>query len=258
MSEDASDYVLFEVDGPVARITLNRPERLNAITLPRSRVLNAAIRRFDQDPDLRVAVISGKGRSFHAGRDIKDQAVSGESPTEGVDEDITNYGIPPTDKIIVTSARGHAIGAGGYLLMAGDIRIVSRTIKYGLLEVPTAVLGPYWLSAAERLPPAVAFRVAVLGDMLTPDELLQYGLVTAMVEDDELEAETQKWVDRLLALPPKHAQVTKRLMREAGYQYSREVFDAEHKVRAELDALSDTQEAALAFAEKRPPHFKGE
>lgn len=257
MDDDASDYVTFEADGPIARITFNRPDRLNAITLSRSRVLNAAIRRFDEDPDLRVAVISGEGRSFHAGRDMKEQADSGDSPTKGVDEDISNYGIPPTEKIIVTSARGHAVGVGGYLLMAGDIRIGSRTLKYRLPEVETAVLGPYWLSVAELLPPAVAFRVAVLGDLLTPDELLQYGLVTAIVEDDELETETQRWVDRLLSLPPRHVQETKRLMKKSGYQYSPAVFEAEQKVRAELDALADTREAALAFSEKRSPKFLG-
>ena len=255
MSSETDSYVEYEVDGPVATITLNRPDKLNAITLPRQRELTEAIRRFDRDPKLHIAVLRGKGRSFCAGRDLKYQAESGESPTKEVESDLTNYGLPHTDKILVTSAKGHAIGAGGYFLMAGDVRIVSDTIQFGLLEVPTAVLGPYWIAVAERLPPAVAFRVAVIGDMLSPDELVRYGLVTELVPEDDLEDATRRWVERLLELPPQHAKATMRLMRELGYRYTREAFARDQEVRGELDALADTREAALAFKEARKPSF---
>src|SRR5229473_6190439 len=150
MSEEA--YVLYKKDGPVVTITLNRPKKLNAITVERSHEVMAAFRRFNADPEAYIAVFNGNGRSFCSGRDLTAQADSGRSPTEGVDSEVTTYGIPPVDKLIITSCRGHAIGAGGYMAMSGDIRVVSDTFRFALAEVPTAVLGPYWIQAAENLP----------------------------------------------------------------------------------------------------------
>lgn len=258
MNEEIQNYVEYEVNGPVATITLNRPEKLNATTLPRLKVLNDAIRRFDRDPNLWIAVLRAKGRSFCAGRDITHQAETGESPSEGGDRDINEYGLPRTGKILVTSGRGHAIGAGAHFLLAGDVRVVSENLQFGMREVPTAVIGPYWIGVGEHLPPAIAFRVAVMGDDLSADELIRYGLVTAVVKDDELEQETERWVNRLLQLPPAHAIQTKRMLRENGYQYTQAVNDRELHVRSVLDALADTREAAQAFAEKRKPHFTGQ
>jgi enoyl-CoA hydratase/carnithine racemase len=248
--------VLYRKDGPVATVTLNRPEKLNAVTAELHHQLNAALRTFNADPETYIVVLNANGRSFCAGRDIAAQAESDRPVTEHVDPETTQFGVIPVDKLIVTSCRGHAIGVGGYMAMYGDIRVVSDTFHFALTELPTAMLGPYWLGQAEGLPRAVAFRLAI-GDSFTTEELKHWGLVTEVVPDAELESATQRWVDYLLSLPRQHLLETKRLMKESGYQYSREVYKKEMEVRAHLDALSDTREAALAFVEKRKPKFTG-
>ncbi len=249
-------YVTYDKAGHVVTITLNRPEKLNATTIDRHHELMDAFRRFESEPGARLAVLRGAGRSFCAGRDLTAQAESGRSPTEGVADDVGPYGIPQIDKLLVTSCRGHAIGAGGYFALSGDVRVVSDTFRFSLAEVPTAVLGPYWIGEAENLPRTVAFRLA-MGDSFSLEELKHWGLVTEVVPDADLEAATQRWVDHLLALPYQHALETKKLLRRVGFQYTRQMFAREYEVRANLDSLADTREAAVAFTERRTPRFVG-
>jgi enoyl-CoA hydratase/carnithine racemase len=249
-------HVLYERSGAVAYITLNRPEKLNDVTKAMHGQVVASLRRFEADDDARLAVLSGAGRAFSAGRDLNEQVETGRSPTDRVDASITGYGVPALSKPLVTSGRGPAIGVGGYMLMAGDVRIASTTLHFALTEVPTGVLGPYWLQQCEMLPPTVAFRLA-MGDRLEVDELKRWGLVTEVVEDAQLEETTQGWVDRLLRLPPQHVIATKALMKRIGFAFSDELFRDEHALRARLNALADTREAALAFVERRAPRFTG-
>ncbi|MGB9382475.1 enoyl-CoA hydratase/isomerase family protein [Candidatus Binatus sp.] len=248
--------VLYNKNGPVVTVTLNRPEKLNAITHEFHHQLNAALRKFNDDPETYIVVLNANGRAFCAGRDIAAQAQSSSPVTHGLDPETTQFGVIPVEKLVITSCRGHAIGVGGYMAMYGDVRVVSETFNFALMELPTAMLGPYWIGQEETLPRAVAFRLAV-GDRFTTDELKHWGLVTEVVPDAQLESATQRWVDYLLSLPRRHLLETKRLMKEIGYQYSRETYKKEMDVRAHLDSLNDTREAALAFVEKRKPKFTG-
>ncbi len=250
-------YVTYETSGPVATVTFNRPDKLNAITRPGHDQFVDAIRRFDADPALYVLVIRAEGKSFCAGRDIAEQAGHGHSPTEGLDATLTQIGLPRTDKVVVTAARGYALGAGGYFFLAGDVRIASRTLRFGLREVPTAVLGPYWIGSFENLPRPLAFRIA-MGDDLTVDELREAQLVTEVVDDDDLDVATQRWVDKILAWPRQHVLTTKKLAEQvSSFHYTPLMRAAEYYARHELDQLEDTKEAARAFVERRPPHFQG-
>lgn len=250
-------HVGYVSSGPVATLTLNRPEKLNAMTRRSHDDLVAAFRRFDADPDAYILVVRAEGTSFCTGRDIAEQATLDISPTAGLDPTLTHLGLPHTDKIVITAARGYALGAGGYFLLSGDVRIVSRTLQFGLREVPTAVLGPYWIGALENLPQALAFRLA-MGDDISVDELRQANLVTELVEDGDLEAATKRWVDKLLSWPRQHVLKTKKLAGQvASFQYSPLVRAAEYYARHELDQLEDTKEAARAFVERRSPKWRG-
>jgi enoyl-CoA hydratase/carnithine racemase len=250
-------FVTYETAGPVATLTLNRPAKLNAITRPFHDEFVDSIRRFDADPQLYILVIRAEGKSFCAGRDITEQAGHEKSPTEGLDATLTQIGLPRTDKVIITAARGYALGAGGYFFLAGDVRIASRTLRFGLREVPTAVLGPYWIGSSESLPRPLAFRIA-MGDDLTVEDLRLANLVTEVVDDDDLEAATQRWVDKILAWPRQHVLTTKKLAEQvSSFHYTPIIRSAEYYARHELDQLEDTKEAARAFVERRPPNFQG-
>jgi enoyl-CoA hydratase/carnithine racemase len=256
-SVNLTERVRYETDGLIATITFERAEKLNAITRPMHDAFVAAVRRFDADSAAHVLVIRADGPNFCAGRDIAEQAKSDESPTKDVDPTLNQYGVPHTDKPVVTAARGYALGAGGYFFLFGDVRIASRTLRFGLREVPTAVLGPYWFGAVEGIPKALAFRIA-MGDDLSVEEVDRASLITEMVDDHDLEAATQRWVERLLSWPSQHVRATKRLAGQvAPFQYTPIMRAAEWNVRSELDALEDTKEAARAFVERRAPRYEG-
>jgi enoyl-CoA hydratase/carnithine racemase len=240
-------------------ITLDRPAKRNALTKDMHPQLVAAFRRFEDDPTARVAVLSGEGPTFCAGRDITEQAETQESPTGHVDtSEVTQYGLPPTSKLTVASARGHAYGAGASFILACDVRIVTSDLVFAITEVPTGVLGLYWLAASENIPRQLAFRLAVIGEEFRAKDL-GGALFTEVVDDDaQLEAVTATWVQRLLELPPEHASATKQLMTTvAPFAWTAETASREYDVRARLDALEDTAEAARAFVERRKPVFHG-
>ena len=251
-------FVRYESFGPVVTVTLNRPEKHNAVTRSFHSEIVTAVNRFNADSEAYILVLRAEGKSFCSGRDITEQAERGVSPTKGIDldESLTQYGLPRTDKIVVTAARGYALGAGGYFFLSGDIRIASRTLCFGLREVPTAVLGPYWIGESEGIPRAAAFRIA-MGDDLTVDELRELHLVTEVVDDDDLEEATDRWVDKLLSWPSRHVLTTKNLATQLGFDYSPMLRRSEFHARAQLDELEDTKEAARAFVERRRPVFKG-
>jgi enoyl-CoA hydratase/carnithine racemase len=217
-----------------------------------------AFREFDADPKARVAVLRGEGVSFCAGRDITLQSESGASPTAHVDVNVINqYGLPPTNKLTVASARGHAYGAGGYYLLGCDVRIATKGLVFALTEVPTGVLGPYWLQLSEHIPRQLAFRLAVVGEEFRADQIGSF-LFTELVDDAELEVATERWVEVLLALPPEHASATKELMSTvAPFAWTAAIAAHEYRIRDYLDSLPDTKEAARAFIERRRPMFTG-
>jgi enoyl-CoA hydratase/carnithine racemase len=255
---EAAGRVRYERQDAVVYITLDRPSKRNALTESMHAELVAAFQEFDADPEARVGVLRGEGLSFCAGRDITYQVESAKSPTAHLDVDVINqYGLPPTRKLTVASARGHAYGAGGYYLLGCDVRVVTKDLVFALREVPTGVLGPYWLQISEQIPRQLAFRLAVVGEVFRASEL-ENVLFSEVVDDSQLEMATQHWVETLLALPPEHASATKQLMSTvAPFAFTADVAAEECKVRGYLDSLPDTAEAAQAFVERRPPLFTG-
>jgi 2-(1,2-epoxy-1,2-dihydrophenyl)acetyl-CoA isomerase len=256
VSNQREEYVQYTKENHVVRITLNRPKKHNAMNAGMHEQLVASIHRFNADADAHFGVLGANGPSFCAGRDISAQA-EGWDMSGDIDRTINQYGLPPVEKPLISAGRGHMIGAGGYFWLAGDIRLASRRVNFALPEVPTAVLGPYWLEHVEHLPRAVAFRLSVMGDPLGADDLMRLNLATEIVDDDQLDAAVNRWLERLSALPPQHVAATKRLMRRHGYQHSPEILNEEIAVRIQLDKLDDSSEAARAFVEKRKPQFTG-
>jgi enoyl-CoA hydratase/carnithine racemase len=250
-------FVEYEVTDHVAVVTLNRPERLNAMSPEMFTELRPTMRRFMDDDDAWILIITGNGRAFCAGRDLKAQAATGKAPEPTYTDEWNIFGMPTTDKPLIAAVNGWAIGAGWYMAAGCDIRVAAESAKFGMGEIPTGVLGPYWFPVAEVLPWCIGAEFTLIGENIPAQRLLDLGLVNEVVPDDQLMDAAWRWARKFLALPPQHVRRTKRLMLEMRTVPDEALIAKEMEARRYLNPLEDTTEAARAFAEKRPPVFKG-
>jgi enoyl-CoA hydratase/carnithine racemase len=260
--------LLFAIDSNIATITLNRPDRLNAISGPMLESLSQALRDADHDRDVRVIVITGAGRGFCAGLDLKDLVAGTGIGSNGADNlanarfDLANS--PPivlhtTDKPVICAINGSAAGYGMDLALGADIRIASREAKLAAVFTRRGILpesGGAWL-----LPRLIgwekAAEIAFAGRTLSAQEALEAGLVSHVVEPDQLLPTTRQLAAEIAANAPLAVQATKRMMR-LGLE---ETFEANvHHVFLQLLPLfgsKDFREGVRAFVEKREPQFQG-
>jgi enoyl-CoA hydratase/carnithine racemase len=265
-----SDYtdLLYEVSGGIATITLNRPDRLNAISMPMLGSLSKALRDADLDDEVRVIVITGAGRGFCAGLDIKDLAAgTGIGANGGGDLANARFdlaGSPPivlhtTDKPVICALNGPAAGYGLDMALGCDIRIASTEAKLAAVFTKRGILpesGGSWL-LPRLIGWAKAAEVAFRGMTLGAGEALELGLVNRVVEPDQLMPVTREIAAEIAANAPLAVQATKRMMR-LGLE---ETFEANvHHVFLQLLPLfrtEDFREGVQSFLQKRPAQFRG-
>jgi len=260
------DEVLFSVEGHVGTLTLNRPDRLNAISVPMLERLSELLAQCDADPGVRVIVLTGVGRGFCAGLDMKDLAAG-----RGIGSDASMgsgrfdlRSAPPivlhnVDKPTVCALNGPAAGYGMDLALGCDVRIAGAGAKLAASFAKRGVLpesGGTWL-----LPRLVgwarACEIAFSGRTLDAHECLSLGLVNRVVADDLLQKDARTFAEEIAANAPLAVQATKRMMR-LGLEES---FEANvHHVYLQLLPLfrsKDFGEGVRAFLERRAPKFDG-
>ncbi len=208
--------VLLEYDGPLARITLNRPEKLNAINLAWVQELDAAVRTVAARPDVRVVVVRGAGRAFCAGLDLDMLAREGMPPDLFALQEHAFRGLEVMDKITIAILHGYCLGGGVQLAISCDIRISSTDCRIGL---PAINEGLFPGMAPFRLPRLIGFgparRLILSGEVIGPEEALRLGLIDYVVPADNFEAGLTEVLQQYLAAPATAAVASKRLMRRA-------------------------------------------
>jgi len=265
VAEETEESVLVEVDADsgVATVTLNRPAALNSLTVPMKQALLAAIRRLERDASVRAVVLTGAGRAFCAGQDLRERLEPGAAPL-GV-EVRQRYnpiiramrGLP---KPIVGAINGVAAGAGASLAMACDIRVASDTATFSLAFGRVGLVpdsGATWF--LPRLVGATrAAELALLNDPVSAVDAVRLGLVGRAVPAADLATEANAIAVRLAAGAPKAIALTKRALNAS---WDRDL-DAALEYEAQLQDLAgrtrDHAEGLAAFTEKRPPRFTGE
>lgn len=254
--------VEYSLKDHIAVIRLNRPDRLNAMTPEMGTELVEAFRAFNADDDAWVGILTGAGRAFCAGRDMKAQA--SQFPSDGgkaigrvYTSERNMFGLSDTDKPLIAAVNGFAIGMGWYMTIACDIRLAATDAQFAMTEVPTGVLGPYWMAGVEVLPWPLAAEFALLGERVSAERLAACGLLNAVVPAAELMDEAQRWAEKFARLPPRHVQATKALMRVTRGVPGPDLAARERETRNQLAELSDSREAVLAWVEKRPAVFRG-
>ena len=269
MTPATTSDILIEQIGPVLVITLNRPDRLNAISGPMLDDLAAKLQEANGDPDVRVVVLTGAGKGFCSGLDLKDVHQS-MNAGGGVgltlrSRSLFNLDTSPVtalwkmDKPVIAAVNGAAAGFGFDMALLADIRILSDNAKLAATMVKRNVVpesGGTWL-----LPRLIgwgkAAEIFYRGLTLNAQESLQLGIANAVVAAEQLMPTAMQWANEIAANAPLAVQTTKRMMRLGQDESFEATVDHLLTHFKSLAGMEDFKEALRAFNEKRPAKFTG-
>ena len=251
----------YEVSGAVATVTIDRPDRLNAMDPAHYADLSAAWRQVRDDPRVRVAVVTGAGeRSFSVGADIRSPAFAGAEVADfwlTQRDQLLNRGLEVW-KPVIAAVNGYCLGGGMTLLLATDIRIAAEHATFGLPEVTRGVLpgngGTQRL--LEQLPYPVAMKLLLGGEAVDAATALRWGLVNEVVPAADLLDTARRQAERIAANAPLAVQAAKELATRARDVDRATGLRMEQAMNRILQGTEDVAEGARAFAEKRPARFE--
>ena len=262
-----STDLIEQVKDGVAVLTLNRPDRLNAMSRPMLDALLEALPRLAEDPAVGVLVLTGAGRGFCAGGDVKAMAEGNELGGQTMEDRAqalrsrmeTSRWLHEMPKPTIAMLRGPAAGAGLSLAMACDMRIASDTVKLGTAFARVGYSGDFGGSyyLTQLVGTAKARELYFTADLLDAQQALGLGLVNRVVPDARLEEETMALASRLARGPRVAYRYMKRNMNAAETASLKDMLDLEAWNHTRTGMTEDHREAARAFVEKREPQFKG-
>jgi 2-(1,2-epoxy-1,2-dihydrophenyl)acetyl-CoA isomerase len=255
--------VRYEVADAVATITLDRPDALNALTVPMKGELLAAFKAAGRDRTVRAVVLTGAGRAFCAGQDLKERLEPDAAPLAVEVRERYNpiiAAMRALDQPIVGAINGVAAGAGASLAFACDLRVAAEgasfVLAFGRIGlVPDS--GATWF-LPRLVGPAKAAELALLGESLSAAEAERFGLVARVVPAEALAAEARGIAQRLAGFAPRALALTKRALQRSWSVDLDEALEDEAFRQGIAGATSDHAEGLAAFLEKRPPRFTGE
>ena len=255
------ESILFSAENGVARITLNRPDRLNSFTRAMHGELRDALGKLG---DARVVVLTGAGRGFCAGQDLNDRAVApgqavdlGETVEESWNPLIRTLASLPQP--VIARVNGVAAGAGANIALACDLVIAANSAKFiqsfsALGLIPDS--GGSW-HLPRLVGQARALGLALTGEPIPAEKAAEWGLIWKAVGDDQLDSEVDAVATKLAALPPLGLAAIKQIIRTSGSRTLDEELDLQRDEMRRLGFTQDYREGVAAFLEKRPAKFEG-
>jgi 2-(1,2-epoxy-1,2-dihydrophenyl)acetyl-CoA isomerase len=261
------DYatVIWERAGGVGRLTLNRPETLNAWTAEFGRELRQVIEGEAADPDVRALLITGAGRGFSSGADLKSGFEQHDDGRPDVRKELKEIyhpiiaGVRRLPKPVIAAVNGPAVGIGCSLALACDLVLAAESAFFGLAFVNIGLMpdGGSTLFVPAAVGKARAFQMALLGERVSSDRALDWGLVNFVHPDDRLMDEAEDLAERMAAGPTRSYAGSKKALNQMLYPDMDAQLDLEAELQHELARTGDFGEGARAFVEKRPPAFSG-
>lgn len=256
-------HVLVERDGPIGRLTLNRPEKLNAFFGSMRDQIAEGLEELGADESVRVVIVTGRGRAFCAGADVKymshlledgdyDEANALVEAGRRVIQAVT--GMP---KPVIAAINGPAAGGGANLALCCDLRIAATTASIGQ-TFNRIGLHPDWGGTwivPRLVGPARAAELFMLAEMIPAERALELGLVNRVVPIDELEEAAAEWASRLAAKPALSLALAKEAIRRTWTSTLDEMLSFEADAQDRCFRSTDACEGIRAFTEKRPPRF---
>jgi enoyl-CoA hydratase/carnithine racemase len=257
--------IIFERRDGIAKITLNRPEVMNAMDQATYAEITEAFAEIERDPQVRVGIVTGAGdRAFTAGADLKlmhagppDPAADGGAQWSPWRPDRWDFGLT-TSKPLIAAVNGYALAGGLELALVCDIRIASPNAVFGTPEVKWNLLHGY---GSYRLPRVIslshAMEMLLTGEFIDAATAERIGLVSRIVPADGLQAEAARIAARIAANGPMAVRMTKELVHHGQDAAQADYFRLMHEYYSRVDATQDQAEGLRAFAQKRPPRYSG-
>ena len=252
----------FHLDNGVALITINRPERANALDAEHYAALSAAWTRVRDDDAVRVAIVTGEGdRVFSAGADLKSWV--------GRKRNLSDHWLTQQDpllirgleiwKPVIAAVNGACVGGGMTLMLATDLRVAVAGARFGLAEVKRGIIAANGGTQriVKQLPYAIAMEMLLLGEEIDAETALRWGLINRVVEREALIPTAMDFAMRIRRNAPLAVQAAKELAVRSHDMPLAEGLRLEQYVNLVLNSSQDTQRAKDAFADKRQPDFEG-
>ncbi|WLR57141.1 enoyl-CoA hydratase [Mesobacillus subterraneus] len=256
-----SEHLIINKNGTVLSLTLNRPESLNAFSPDMILNLTDTLRNAQNDPEVKVIVLSGAGRSFSAGGDVK---TMGEANAVGVYDHIGRLNecileMKNTEKPIIAAVHGFAAGAGFNLVLACDLIIAADDSKFALSFSQVGLVsdggGSYFVP--RLVGPHLAKQFMFTAEPITAERLYQLGVINHLVPVETLQEETLKLAGQLATGPTRTYGMIKKLVDHSMTATLEEILEQERITQTMMVSTEDHQEGIAAFKEKRKPKFTG-
>jgi enoyl-CoA hydratase/carnithine racemase len=253
--------VLYDQDEQIVIITLNRPEALNSINRQLRQELNEVIRRFDRDDSARVAIVTGAGRAFCAGRDLKERAADNAAGLQARASDSMGAEslalFEPTWKPLIAAINGYAMAGGWAIAQMCDLRLAAEDAMMGITETRWSLLPPFASALAKFIPMAAALELVLTARPITAQRAYEIGFLNKVVPQAQLMDEAKTLARQIIDNAP----LSTRYFKELAYRgldmsepalaaLTRHLYD-------QLLRTEDSKEGPRAFAEKRKPHWQG-
>ena len=256
-----AETILYDKQDNIVTITLNRPDSLNSINRQLRRELGEAIEQFDGDSDAYVAIITGKGRAFCAGRDLKERATDN---AEGIQARASAsmtpespYMWPRTWKPLIAAVNGFALAGGWSIAQMCDLRLASEDAKLGITETKWSLMPPFGTILPKQVPLSAVLELVFTAEPITAQRAYDIGFLNKVTPPDQLMDEAMTMARQIAANAPLAVQYFKELAYRGLNMSTQDISSLTYHMYDQLLTTEDSKEGPRAFAEKRKPRWQG-